>query len=847
MKTSLIFLFASLGQCDIYMQSPPGSNNRLDEQNRERDNANRLMDTQNNNRGGYNVGKMGYYHGEEVPIAWSNQHGSSKYQMENSEFVVQYMCSPLLRDGTTTRTIPVKATECQNFDCDTDVRFGRMESVDSYEMCKKTSRNKGLFTANQNLQGNDASKTRQNPQGTRSGLECPEERDHYPYWRPTDWVDMYYVTADTEKCEKIVAESQNVKSRFECRMPDAYFDAGGELNNNFLYPITEAECAETTLTSPAPDAVTYTAEWNEIPAHGVAAPLCQQIEQTRANHHGNAGGKGLYELPWKVPDDIPDGSQCAVRIRYNITTAEYAAWESSESLNAGADVTQSSEKNNPNPNNDPAEVQIWTDYGLDRAAVQASFTGNDDDSREYVLENNPRVDAFGVEYGDTGQNNGRIKLQLAVNTAQFGRTFQDRTHQFIVNKRPDEVPATATMKLLTVRGKRGNIVQVYPATEYIYHPEKFYIKQDEYVHIEWTGSNTNPNNNDGQGRQGTDRSNMVCQRREQYSTELYSNFERFMTYEDGKIDKTSAGTSYPAFVKQPDGYIIPDELQEEVVTGCLGGMSEDVLKQLATIRQTPHDQGNMEELDDAGTSMNLAPQKVSELGCWSYLGTRNNNFSNRAQKGLFCVSEGTVGDVLVGTAGVEWSDLNAASAIMVWPNSVAGQQAAHVTVQQTSDGTSEVVAVSGFELHDEGKMTVSVGYSPKALYTSQMVWQAPCDSESAKPGEKCDNPWKEIPYTATTNENGNYVAMADVGNVGSFKVISKPNAAPIFAMFVATCGFCLALSYVLYKRCGDKLPEGLRNRLPGKPGSANKSVSTTQMGSVQATNTNAPPPPARGF
>ena len=27
----------------------------------------------------------------------------------------------------------------------------------------------------------------------------------------------------------------------------------------------------------------------------------------------------------------------------------------------------------------------------------------------------------------------------------------------------------------------------------------------------WTGSNTNPNNNDGQGRAGTDRSNMVLQ------------------------------------------------------------------------------------------------------------------------------------------------------------------------------------------------------------------------------------------------------------------------------------------------------------------------------------------------
>lgn len=34
--------------------------------------------------------------------------------------------------------------------------------------------------------------------------------------------------------------------------------------------------------------------------------------------------------------------------------------------------------------------------------------------------------------------------------------------------------------------------------------------------LRWTGSNTNPNNNDGQGRAGTDRSNMVLLRNQNY-------------------------------------------------------------------------------------------------------------------------------------------------------------------------------------------------------------------------------------------------------------------------------------------------------------------------------------------
>merc|ERR1719158_1757960 len=534
------FLAPALG--DVYLHAMPGSNDRLDEQNRERANGNRLFDSQNNNRGGYNVGKMVYYKGEKIPLDWTNQHGSSKYQMENSEFVIQYMCSPLVRDGTTTRTIPLKATECQNYDCDTDVRFGRHESLDSDEMCQNTQRNEGLFNANQNLQNDDATSTRQNPNGNRSGYECPEERDNYPYWRPSEWVDLAYITSDTEKCAAILEESQNVKPRFECRMPDAFFQAGGTLPNNFVYPLDELECQQTTLDTPADDngnTITYTAEFNTIPAHGVAPPACMQMETTRANHHGNTGGRTHYEYNWQVPNTIPPDSQCTVRLRYNITTAEFDAWKAPALLEAGTDATANSQKNKPNPNNDPAELAMWEEYGLEREDVEASFTGNDANSRQYVLENNPQPDAFGA----IGENfaNGAVRMQLAVNTAQFGRAFEDRAHMFIVNPPPAEVPSGATIKLLTTRGKRGNIVQVYPATEYFYHPEKLYMTEGDYLHIEHTGSNTTPNNNDGQGRQGTDRSNMVVQRTPQYDplTQGYSDFTNVMTYEDGAIDTGS--------------------------------------------------------------------------------------------------------------------------------------------------------------------------------------------------------------------------------------------------------------------------------------------------------------------
>lgn len=43
--------------------------------------------------------------------------------------------------------------------------------------------------------------------------------------------------------------------------------------------------------------------------------------------------------------------------------------------------------------------------------------------------------------------------------------------------------------------------------------------------------------------------------------------------------------------------------------------------------------GEMSELDDAGTYFDLGPKKITGIGTYHYMCTRNNNFSNRSQKG----------------------------------------------------------------------------------------------------------------------------------------------------------------------------------------------------------------------
>ena len=58
-----------------------------------------------------------------------------------------------------------------------------------------------MFTADQNVKDDAGStKTRQNPNGNRHGYECPEERDYYPYWHPSDWKDMAVFTTKKEHC-----------------------------------------------------------------------------------------------------------------------------------------------------------------------------------------------------------------------------------------------------------------------------------------------------------------------------------------------------------------------------------------------------------------------------------------------------------------------------------------------------------------------------------------------------------------------------------------------------------------------------------------------------------------------
>ncbi|CAE7253767.1 DD3-3 [Symbiodinium natans] len=214
-------------------------------------NANRLFDSQNNAASGYQIGDdckpackdennnydvtkegatlgtMKFYQGSELYIEWHNQHGCGVgHPNLHCQIILQYMTdtdNPNLRDGTDQDSAggddndPTEETA--------EIARGYHEPLDYYQACIERERNKGLYTADQQIEANGgATSTRQNPNGngrrrgnTRHGLECPEERDYYPYWHPTPWHDIAILTDEPQiRCDYYRAESQNVKPKGLC-------------------------------------------------------------------------------------------------------------------------------------------------------------------------------------------------------------------------------------------------------------------------------------------------------------------------------------------------------------------------------------------------------------------------------------------------------------------------------------------------------------------------------------------------------------------------------------------------------------------------------------------------------
>lgn len=738
---------------DVYLQSPCGSNNRLDDENRDRNNDNRLFDSQNNNRGGCNVGNLALIAGSKLKLEWSAQHGSNNENVGHTQIILQYMCSDGLRDGTTTTTIPNNPQECYNNDCDNDVRFGRHENFDYYMNCAMRERNKGLFTASQQLNGGAAKFTRQNPNGARNAYECPEERDYYPYWQPTPWIDVAVLVDDSSLCAMYQQESQNVKSRFHCKISG--YDLmlqNTKAGTNYYIPINNQTVCEG-ISFPQATATgmitTVTGQWREDPpwsdATGaklpqnwapIGQPDCKTLAWVRENHHGKPAGSGFFaSYEWTVPNTPHE--QCALRIRYNMSSNDYP-------LNLNATY------NKPGTSTYP----LQTDYGLNKTSCG------------YYLKNNPQVRPFcDVSVTTETTLETKLEFQLAINTAQIGRTFEDRSHRFqILPPSAGKVEQCDTITNLLVSGKRGNIVQVYPATEYRFVPDTLNLGTNDCVHPMWVGSNTNPNNNAGQGRQGSDRSNIVGM----------TNRHLWARQEGPKLDMSVLpdaaergrwSESYPASIKS-----VP-----------FLGWDEDTTNKLALNSAS----GEMSELDDSAPDFRLPfPRKCNlPVGTTTnYLCTRNNNFSNRSQKGrINCMSEVPQGGQVVGITVFQTS-----SGFRLVGNSASAQGE---TLQYMVGDAKDLKASSA------GVLIIMV--KPSSLTTTIPIVDTPNGIESPHVyfQASAGGDWTKVDAECTKTE-----CVVSNMQVGSYIIQNDLMGGYIFLIVVAVLGVVGGLLFFLWKK-----------------------------------------------
>lgn len=647
MKLLLVCAFLACVDADTYASNPRGSNNRLNEQTVNRKQGNRMFDSQNNNRGGHNVGdlthkpsgddaskqyKMKYFmsgpnyktdNGKSATtllLEWTNQHGCGGNEGDKPQvnmicqYIIQFMCQPegttndTMRDGTSTdrqdyepyrhHNLPESAEKYEERKAkNVKADRGLHERHEWHDKCRTRQRNKGLFTADQKVNNHiGATATRQNRNGNRNGYECPEERDYYPYWHPSDWKDIAILAENVTFCQDHMQKySFNNHKHYECV---EYFPGCSKYSHKSKHN-NQKDCEEhlgkwTAFTNYLEKAPQHTSKsaceaastpqityvWG-IPMFSetleeeclvaLDPPECQQAPWNRDNHLGNTlnGQSNSYE--WTIPYFPSKQTQnCVLRFRYNITTGDY-----------------------------------------DPYRTNASSNNNDD-----VISDDPKVD-MGVE---------DLKLQLALNTAQTGRTFEDRSHVFQLVARESGFE-DRRIHNLNVRGKRGHIQQVYPATPYDFIPNELKIQHGDVVHWQWTGSNTHNNKgagDEGEGKEGTDRHNVV-----QIADKKKNYFEMSM-------------------FQDPQGMFAGGKVLWTPYQGRGGaaGMTPlDKTIQMATSGYLECEDSCPEGADSKTMDplMNNAPATFQgmliehAIGTYHYMCTRNSNFGKRDQKGTLVV------------------------------------------------------------------------------------------------------------------------------------------------------------------------------------------------------------------
>jgi len=548
MRLFIILVFLTCANADVYIHNPRGNNNRCDRRTNDRRNANRLFDSQNNAAGGY-----------AIPC---NRPESATTPEEINCYQMNYYMDTV---------IPIRWTSQHNCGENNDCQFILQYS------CEGQLGNSVRDGHPQNSNGDTC--TTIIPEQMDEDIVNPNKygkHEDFPSYQRCKqrYRNNRLFTADQRlRGRSAVYTRQNPNGNrygFECPEERDYYPYWAESEWRDIAVLTsdtsrceyyynhsrcntiKHDCVGLNLQNnnleyphDKDTCESQGGHWLTYQPFEYCNMTCLQAPQAPINRLGSGSfddkHNGFY---WRLPTFENNMTNCVLRLRYNISTKE-TPWE---------------------------------------------FTIDNNTQ----LENNPVI--------NTSTN---IPVRLAINTAQYGRVFEDRTWTFNIIKRPTEL-LDKTIHNINVQGKRGNIAQVRNCIEYDFVPNTLNITEEDYIHFQWVGSDFNPNGNDGEGRAGTDRSNLIEIESHKHNIPYD---EMFFDY---NVSYTLASLNQP--IDNSNVCYTFDELY--------------------TLNKRNDQQSlkNCALLNQAEPYFNMKPIKVPKNGTYKLMSSRNNNFSNRGQK-----------------------------------------------------------------------------------------------------------------------------------------------------------------------------------------------------------------------
>lgn len=581
---------------DTYMHNPRGNNDRCDEQSNDRQTPTRLFNSQNNAAGGYciNTESMYFYMGSVLQVEWTAQHACGSDGKVHCNYILQFACEDTLTidaitEGPVRDGRPAANPENGNQnDCTTQIDPNAPSAANRGRNEPLNFYTKcGTRERNKGLLTLDQNLQGNDAQFTRQnagGTEYGFECQEERDYYP------YWQPTPWRDIAILTTRPELCETiyKVESQNVKPRFECDKPQFNN------KDAC------------VSGTGLWVEVPSFNMAAPECIMAPWSRDNHLGSSNDGFLSSYNWTIPYlTAADGSElqtCVLRLRYNISTGDYDDWNAFVTDNAKLKAQENPVKSDP-------AVQI---------ATTADINGNTP-----------------------------FEVQLAVDTSQFGRTFQDRSYVWKLAKRPVSIDKKDKIYNLNVRGKRGNIAQVRNCVEYDFVPNIIHVSQNDYVHFQWTGCDRNPAGNDGEGTQRTDRSN-VCQM-ENWESSFPLPLEDQQMFDSYEL-------ALQACLLNQTNCVKVTTLQQTQGNGNAEQSRQNCAK-LNAINKPFNATSNIPNNGDQTTTgisytayFDLGAIKFNKTGSYHYMGTRNNNFSNRGQKALLVVEEQLSAAAIAGIA-----------------------------------------------------------------------------------------------------------------------------------------------------------------------------------------------------